>query len=184
MDAVKSKEKSRIIEDSDPKLEEFWHAGIVEKEPEVLCIAGSYINSAVLKRLSCFDDSLTMTMWTDSHGDDRGPDHHDHSSKIRIDMEPVDINISNEFQDDYSFTLRSGLKFREEKNGMIVALSLNGFFVNCLGAQFIEHFRDEVNVSVREIKMMCERIGISKEAGLSFLRKLLLLGLVTSTQYE
>jgi len=95
-------------------------------------------------------------------------------------LEPIDINLTNEFRDDYTFALRSGLKFREEKDGMMIALSLNGFFVNRLGSQFLKLFRDKTAVSVNEIKRMCKSLCISQEAGLDFLRKLLLLGLVTS----
>lgn len=121
-----------------------------------------------------------MSSWGDSHGDTRGPEHHDHKDKIRLDMESLDKNVTGELKDSYTFSLRSGLKFRNEKNGLLVALSLNGFFVNGLGSRIVQLFRDKLSVSVHDIKTLCKTQAISEAVGLNFLRKLLLFGLVTS----
>lgn len=168
----------RIIKDTDHEIEEHWYTDSSGREPEIWCIEGSYINTAVVRRLSCDERTLSMSAWSDAHGDDRGPDHHDHSSGIRIDVKPVDINIIDEPKDNCKFILRQGLKFREEKNGLIIALSLNGFFVNHAGSLFLKFFRENAIFSIDDVRKISNNLGISEEAVLGFLRKLLLFGLV------
>jgi len=168
----------RIIKDTGHEIEELWYTDSSGREPEIWCIEGSYINTAVVRRLFCDERTLSMSAWGDAHGDDRGPAHHDHSSGIRIDVKPVDINIINEPKDNCKFILRQGLKFREEKNGLIIALSLNGFFVNHAGSFFLKFFRENANFSIDDVRKISKNLGISEEAGLAFLRKLLLFGLV------
>jgi len=61
MEARVKNERMRIIRDSDPKLENYWYTELGDKEPEVLCIAGPYINSAVIKRLLGSEEGLSIS---------------------------------------------------------------------------------------------------------------------------
>ena len=178
MKSIAESKGMRIIKDIDHKIKESWYTDSSGKEPEIWCITGSYINTAIIRRFSCDEGNLSMSAWGDAHGDDRGSDHHDHYKGIKIDMKPVDINVINELKDNCKFMLRQGLKFREEKSGLIIALSLNGFFVNHAGSHFLKFFRENDNFSVDDVRRISKNLGISEGVGLNYLRKLLLFGLV------
>ena len=178
MKSIAEREGMQIIKDIDHKIEKRWYTDSSGKEPEIWCIEGSYINTAVIRKLSSDEGGLSISAWSDAHGDARGPEHHDHSKGIGIDMKPVDINIINELKDNCKFMLRQGLKFREEKSGLIIALSLNGFFVNHAGSHFLKFFRENDNFSIDDVRRISKNLGIFEEAGLNYLRKLLLFGLV------
>lgn len=171
----------RVIKDTDRELMEYWKTDSSKKEPEVWCIEGSYINTAIIRKLSCGENELDSA-WSDNHDHTRGPEHHDHSSGIRIDIKSVDLNMINELGDNYNikFMLCPGLKFREEKDGLIVALSLNCFFVNYTGSLFLKFFRDNNNFSLNDVIRTSKNIEISEDSGLNFFRKLLLFGLVVA----
>lgn len=178
MKSIAERKGMQIIKDIDHKIEEYWDTDSSEKEPEIWCIEGSYINTAVIRKLSSDEGGLSTSTWSDAHGDARGPDHHNHSKGIGIDMKLADIDIINELKDNCKFMLRQGLKFREEKSGLIIALSLNGFFVNHAGSHFLKFFRENDNFSINDVKRISKNLGIFEEAGLNYFRKLLLLGLV------
>lgn len=178
MSFIKENAGLEIIKDTDYKVEESWYKDCSESEPEIYCIEGAYINTAIIRKLSCDEKVLSTSEWSDPHGDDRGPDHHNHSSGIKIDIKPTNVDKINKLGEDDKFIIRPGLKFREEGDGLIIALSLNGFFVNHTGSIYLKFFSENPNFSINNVELISNKLGISKEIGLKFLKKLLLFGIV------
>lgn len=178
MEFVERIERPEVVKDIDYRVEESWYRSRSENEPEIQCFEGAYINESIIRKLCCNEKVLFSSAWSDTHGDNRGPDHHNHSSGITIDMKPINVDKINKLNDVDRFIIRPGLKFREEKNGLIIALSLNGFFVNSIGSVFLRFFREKLNFSLKDVKLLSTQLGLPEETGVRFLKKLLLFGIV------
>lgn len=182
MEYIIKSEEIQIMRDTDDFIKKCWSFDSYSiKEPEIWCIKGAYVNTAVIRKIAC-NEGIGVSSWDDPHGNQRGGDeHHNHSTHDhhddKLQIKPADINIINELKEDYKFMLRPSLKFREERNGSIVALSLNGFFVNNTGSHFLKILRDNAIFSIDDIRKISKKLGISEDAGLKFLRKLLIFGL-------
>jgi hypothetical protein len=161
------------------ELASLWHNYNKDNKPMIKCIHGSYTNSMISKRLLGKNDSLTDSSWSDGHGDSRGPDHHDHSSGIRVDVEPSNFELTGVIDEDCLIVLRDEVKFREEGDGLLVALGFNGFFINQKGKEIIEVVQSTRKVPFRTFKNILSDIGVEEDAGISFIQKLAVFGLLS-----
>ena len=144
-----------------------WHMEPSEKDPEILCISGPYLDQLICREVrNRSAQELTYYAWGDHH--------HSHSTVYRSGVEFKDIlNLIEDLKEDYTFILQEGLRFRKEKNGTVIPQGRNAYFVNDKGTEFLRELKNRV-ITVRDIRETCEKLNIPEQAGLDFFKMLII----------
>ena len=147
----------------------------LEGKPELICIHGPYINQRIVKEVygDLPKDQIVLHASPTTHHDA----HWDHAGgRARSPSEVKKaLNSKGEVKDDCTFMMQDGLKMREEKNGCLISQNNTAYFVNNKGARLLNLFGSCVRLG--DIKMLCEKHGISNRIGMEFFRRLVIFGL-------
>lgn len=165
---------SSVIMNQD-EIMKCWRNPISEIEPVIVCIHGSYMNVIAIRNVLGCTDNLASS-WSDGHGDNRGPSHHDHSSGIRVGL--GSLTPAKQIDSISNLSLQKGVKIRNEKDGALVAYGFNGFFVNRSGKEIIDSIHEKKKMSLEELKILFKKSGISEDLGISFVERLSRLGIL------
>lgn len=169
----------RVFSVCDDSMRHKWREVFTESEPGVICIHGPYINVSMLKRLCGYVDMSQASGWADVHGDYRNTGHHDHSEKKASNLEPLNAELLRELKDDHAFSIREGVRFRDEGNYLIAALEFNGFVINTTGKQLLSSCLQTNSImTIGHFKAICRSLRISEQSGLDFLKRLYVFGLI------
>jgi hypothetical protein len=144
-----------------------WSVDPSEKDPEILCISGPYLDQLIYREVRNQSAQELLSCSWDDH-------HHSHSTVYRSGVDFKDIlNLIEELKEYYTFKLQEGLRFRKEKNGMVIPQGRNAYFVNNKGTEFLRELKSRV-ITVRDIRETCEKLNISEQTGLDFFKMLII----------
>jgi hypothetical protein len=151
-----------------------WRVNLSEEKPEIICIfGGSFLNQLILKDISKICDMPDSFVNTTHH------DEHWHHGGSQIQGNETALHFfTGELKEEYIFTF-PGLekfKFREEKNGVLIGKGSAAYFLNNMGFNFLKNFRNKVTVS--DVKEICKQFNVPEEAGLEFIKRLVLFGIL------
>ncbi len=143
-----------------------WHMEVSEEEPEVFCISGPYLEQLLFREVrNRSAQDLINCSWSDHH--------HGHSTVYRSGIELKDVlNLVEDLKENYKFALQKGLRFRKEKNGMVIAQGRNAYFVNDKGSELLKELKNHI-VTVRDIRRISKKLSIAEQKGLEFFKKLI-----------
>ena len=144
-----------------------WDMEVSEKEPEILCISGPYLDQLLFREVrNRSANELINCSWSDHH--------HGHSTVYRSGIKLKDVlNMVEDLKEDYKFALQKGLRIRKEKNGMVIAQGRNAYFVNDIGSKLLEELKNNT-VTVRDVRRICKKLSVAEQKGLEFFKKLII----------
>ncbi|RLG17694.1 hypothetical protein DRN63_02675 [Nanoarchaeota archaeon] len=148
-----------------------WDMEVSEKEPEILCISGPYLDQLLFRevRNRSANELINFKVigsWSDHH--------HGHSTVYRSGIKLKDVlNMVEDLKEDYKFALQKGLRIRKEKNGMVIAQGRNAYFVNDIGSKLLEELKNNT-VTVRDVRRICKKLSVAEQKGLEFFKKLII----------
>jgi hypothetical protein len=149
------------------KPPENWRIEPSEKDPEILCISGPYLDQLICREVrNRSTQELTYSSWSDHH--------HSHSTvyRSRVDFKDI-LSLIEDLKEDYTFMLQEGLRFRKEKNGIVIPQGRNAYFVNDKGTGFLRELKNRV-ITIRDIRETCKKLDISEQTGLNFFKTLII----------
>ncbi len=145
---------------------ENWCIESQEKDPEINCISGPYLDQLIFREVrNRSADELMNCSWSDHH--------HGHSTVYRSGIKLKDVlNLVEDLKENYKFALQKGLRFRKEKNGMVIAQGRNAYVVNDRGSELLKELKNHI-VTVRDIRRISKKLSIAEQKGLEFFKKLI-----------
>ncbi|MCL0059977.1 hypothetical protein M1O20_05815 [Dehalococcoidia bacterium] len=151
----------------------------LEGEPDLICIYGPYINQRIRREVygDLPNDQSVLHATPTTHHDAHW---HHGGGYARISSSEVKkaLSLMGEVKDDCIFLMRPELKMREEEDGRLIWQNNTVYFVNNKGARLLNLLGNRIRVG--DIKMLCEKHGISNRAAMEFLRRLVVFGLYRS----
>jgi len=151
-----------------------WRINLSEDKPEITCIfGGSFLNQLILKdiaKICDVPDSFVNTTHHDEHWHHGGSQVQENETALHF--------LIEELKENYVFTFLGlkRFKFREEKNGVLIGKGSAAYFLNKMGFNFLKNFGNKVTVS--DVKEICKQFNVPQEAGLEFLKQLVIFGIL------